>query len=541
MTAPYRPDSSAGGSVNTPSWHTSLAHHRPVEPVVATEGRATPRSPDIIGMGALNVDYIASATGLSDYAAEQVAESTSRFEWNNEGQAAGDYIDGVMNQLGAESLTAALGGSAWNTLFTLAAMETDVRLGYVGVLGREEAVGLSFAGQMDRLRIDRSHVFERRGERCGMCLSFIDDGERVLLTEPGANREMGLLLQENFDDVVTYLAAAKLVHVTSFLDDVTPEVVADLLEEATRRNHRLVVSIDPGHDWAMHPSEAVLRIIRLSRVLFLNYREFKALAGYRHGESDEVLGERVTARCADDSLVFVTKRYDLVEVFTRRGAESRAHRFVHEFSDPERGIEDATGAGDVFAASVLAALFSNLLQVELGSYLGLTLARHKMRHLAFSGHSRFPDLTRGFLQVKEKSAAPTGGNAVVLAHDGDPQWDVVEQFLGNAGVPAVVMSPHDEGLMPSSLMTQQLHRASFAICVLRPGESGSRPDDRLVHYVGFLQGRYGFSRVAVLAEEGTAEFSNISGLLRLDFRPRRVEQAFVELDRMLRREGVVVR
>ena len=40
----------------------------------------------------------------------------------------------------------------------------------------------------------------------------------------------------------------------------------------------------------------------------------------------------------------------------------------------------------------------------------------------------------------------------------------------------------------------------------------------VVHEAGLFQGRLGFTRAIVLLEEGCAEFSNIQGLQRSDFR-----------------------
>jgi hypothetical protein len=58
---------------------------------------------------------------------------------------------------------------------------------------------------------------------------------------------------------------------------------------------------------------------------------------------------------------------------------------------------------------------------------------------------------------------------------------------------------------------------------------------------GIFQGRYGFGRVAILAEEGCDTFSNIAGLIRMDFPAGRITSTFLELERMLRREGLMRR
>ena len=56
---------------------------------------------------------------------------------------------------------------------------------------------------------------------CGICLSFSEAGERTLLTHAGANEYMADHLDGEFTNLVEYLADARVIHVTSFLDDNT--------------------------------------------------------------------------------------------------------------------------------------------------------------------------------------------------------------------------------------------------------------------------------------------------------------------------------
>lgn len=47
----------------------------------------------------------------------------------------------------------------------------------------------------------------------------------------------------------------------------------------------------------------------------------------------------------------------------------------------------------MFAAGALAALASERLHIELGSVLGMVLARHKLRYVGTLGHSGFAKIT----------------------------------------------------------------------------------------------------------------------------------------------------
>lgn len=501
---------------------------------------------DLVGFGAFNIDYIASASRLSQAMDDSITESTARFEWNREGPVGQEAIMEAIRNLGAASLSCSLGGSAWLTIFTLANLGIDIRLGYVGVLGRVETPGLSFIDQMDELKVDRSMIGRYPDQACGLCLSYIDDTDRVMLTHPGANYEMHRYLKENFDAVAAYLASARFVHVTSFLDENTPRQVLRVLTRAKELNPAMRISFDPGYDWAAHPGEDVEGILAVTDLLFVNYREFKALGRYIHGESDEIIARKVLARCSPHCIVFVTKRYDFTESFQYIRERLAAQRFRLRRPLRDAELEDATGAGDVFAAAVLSSLISNQLHVELGAYLGLSLARQKLARPGAGGRALPIDLSNGFLQQAEPvSVVKPNTSDVFLVHHQSPYRDQVIRFvrdecgvrvreLDTAGV-----AEHEVRLATSDMVDQ----GSFAICLLHCDETmqdgRSRADQSIIYQAGVFQGRYGFGRVALLAEEGCDTFSNIAGVVRLDFPQRQVDTTFFELRRMLLREGLL--
>jgi hypothetical protein len=331
--------------------------------------------------------------------------------------------------------------------------------------------------------------------------------------------------------------------VTSFLDEETPAEVLRVLARAKELNRRLRLSFDPGFDWADHPSAAVEGILALTDLLFVNYREFKALGRYEYGEPDDAIARKVLRRCGAGCTVFITKRYDFVQVYRRPGADLLAYRFQVTRPARETELEDATGAGDVFAAAVLGSLTSRRMQVELGAFLGLSLARHKMRRRL--GHMDLPDLSTGFLQQSEPDGRLTAGQpGVVLAHDGDPQAVAVREFSEqHCGLRTYELNSAsaDEPEL-NAVLRESLDRCNFAICLLTTRDTTTtRADQKLVYQAGVLQGRYGFGRVALLVEEGCDTFSNVAGLIRLDFPHGRVNSTFVELERMLERENLVRR
>ncbi|MER7009712.1 PfkB family carbohydrate kinase [Dactylosporangium sp. NPDC000555] len=474
--------------------------------------------------------------------ADWVVESAARFEGNVEGRASEEVILAVIDQLGSSSLQTALGGSAWNTVFALSQMRVGVRCGYVGVLGEVGMLGLSFTHQMDLLGIDRRWVHKLPMRPSGMCLSYIDDGERTLLTCPGANLHMATYLRQHRERIAQYLASARIVHVTSLLDGESPVEQLAVLALAKELNPAMVITFDPGHDWALNPTEAILGILRLADYVFVNFREFKALGNYRHGQLDSEVAWTLLARCGPGATVFVTKRYDFVEVFRsgRGGLTTEQFRLALPLT-AETGLEDATGAGDVFSAAVLAGLASREIQAELGSLLGLSLARHKLRG------SGLPALAHGFLQIRESlTRERPRPNGVFLSHDGTPPSLDLREFLEiDCRLTVFELDRSDSQIPVADAMRMILTKCSFAVCVLTVGaataDGQGRADQDVVHQAGIFHGRYGFGRVAMLVEDGCEMFSNAAGLIRLPFPRGRVDATFLEIERMLVREGLIER
>lgn len=172
-----------------------------------------------------------------------------------------------------------------------------------------------------------------------------DGGERTLLTHTGANTRIAAHVRERFEEIAGYLAAARAVHVTSFLDPDGGAVLHRLLVEVRRRSPGTLISFDPGHVWSAEPTADVLAMAAMSDYLLVNGREFERLG-------------RVRTRAEGAAVV---KYPDRVEVHRPGTVERYAHRPL-----PDREVEDATGAGDVFAAGLLAALVADRAPLGAG-------------------------------------------------------------------------------------------------------------------------------------------------------------------------------
>jgi sugar/nucleoside kinase (ribokinase family) len=504
---------------------------------------------DVIGVGMVNLDYIASASSHRQRDSEAMLEIRERFEHGAESVVDEGTIVRVLEQLGGrDTLQLSLGGSAFLAIQALASTGLGLRLGFVGVAGRSPDVSLSPLRRLDQLGIDRSRLRLDLDRSSGMCISYIHEGERTLLTWAGANAGFAGYVDDELDALAEYLARARHVHVTSLLDPASATRLCTLVEEAKRRNPELKVSFDPGHAWCVDQPAAAMGLLRVADYLFLNYREFKLLGGQGElGEfqPDEGTAARVLSRCGPSCAAVVLKRYDRVLVYRRRGERVTGEEYGHQPLDVDV-IEDATGAGDVFAAGMLAAMTSDQLRLELGSLLGMKMARHKLRHVGDRGYPEFTTVAQRFLRSwgaeREAQLRPPG---VFIAHGGSPLWRSVVDFLReelDLDVHYFEKACPDSNEVTATL-NEQLRRCSFAVCVLtgedEMADGGRRARQNIVHEAGLFQGRYGFQRVAMLADERCELPSNLSGLVRLDFQAPHIEQTFANLMRHLRREGLL--
>jgi len=509
--------------------------------------RATGPMLDVVGVGMLNLDYIACASSHRRRDPEAILEITERFEHGVESVVDEDTIREVIGQLGGrETLSPSLGGSAFLAIHALANMDLGLRLGYVGLAGQSPDPTLSPLKLMDRLGIDRSAVHVDRERTSGMCVSYIQDGERTLLTWPGANVGFGRYVDERMDELAAYLANARCIHVTSFLDAAIAGRLVALVEAAKRLNPDVRVSFDPGHAWCVERHPDVMRLLKLADFLFVNHREFRALSGLGEiASNDRAIAEAVLGSCGQRCSTLVLKRYDRILLFRRREDEVVEEDYRHEPLGADV-IEDATGAGDVFAAAMLAAITSHHLQFELGTFLGMKMARHKLHTVGDRGYEQFSPIARRFLRSweaeQEVQLRPRG---IFVAHGISPLWRSVRDYLRDdlgLDVHHFEAAPHDSEEITVAL-EEYLRRCSFAVCVLanedRMATGASRARQNVIHEAGLFQGRYGFRRVALLVESGCELPSNVGGLVRHDFHGRHIEHTFTHLARHLRRENVL--
>jgi predicted nucleotide-binding protein len=98
-----------------------------------------------------------------------------------------------------------------------------------------------------------------------------------------------------------------------------------------------------------------------------------------------------------------------------------------------------------------------------------------------------------------------------------------------------------ESIVP--VLEKMLSEATFAVLVLTAEDETqagqARARQNVVHEAGLFQGKLGFGKAVLLVQQGIEHFSNVDGLQHIPFAGEAIEQTFYELQRVLKREGLI--
>ena len=194
---------------------------------------------DVIGVGALNVDRI--------YAVPKFVR------------------DGAQIVLAS---SVAAGGSSANTVYALGKL--GLKCGFVGVIG-DDPDGRLITQSFAEVGVDGARIVTKQDRPTGRVLCLADGkGNRAMYVEAGASE---LLTHEDVD--VSYLASARLVHLSSFAGDM-PSVVQMGLSRELPPETRVTLSLDALY--ARRGLAILGGLIGRCDVLFANQEEVERVA-----------------------------------------------------------------------------------------------------------------------------------------------------------------------------------------------------------------------------------------------------------------------
>lgn len=134
---------------------------------------------------------------------------------------------------------------------------------------------------------------------------------------------------------------------------------------------------------------------------------------------------------------------------------------------------------------------------------------------------------------------------VFIGHGRSVLWARLKIFI-NDELGLDVISYESESRIGDSIvliLQKMLDEASFAVLILtaedETAEGTKRARQNVIHEAGLFQGRLGFKKAVLLKQEGLEDLSNVAGLQYIGFQGDRIDQTFYELQRVLKREGLL--
>lgn len=148
------------------------------------------------------------------------------------------------------------------------------------------------------------------------------------------------------------------------------------------------------------------------------------------------------------------------------------------------------------------------------------------------------------VKPKQKSKS-SGGGKVFIGHGRSKLWARIQLFLQD-DLRMNTLTFESESRTSESIVNILdgfLNESSFAILIMTAEDETLdgqiRARQNVIHEAGLFQGRLGFDKVVLLKQYGTEEFSNIAGLQYIPFTDDNVEQCFYELQRKLKKTGLI--
>ncbi len=221
-----------------------------------------------------------------------------------------------------------LGGSALYS--SIAASKFDVRVGVVGVVGRDRSV--EFYDVFREVGIDVSGIEEREGK------TFFWEGKYLA----DMNRRQTVSLDLGvFADFVPKVPSVYKGCDCLFLANISPKLQWQVLEAIEPK----IVAMDTMDHWIVSFKDELIELLSKVDIFFLNEEESFLLSGKSNVFR---AGECILRHMPSDGIV-VIKRGDSGAVLMNR----EIRRFIPSY--PLEEVKDPTGAGDCFAGGFLSA------------------------------------------------------------------------------------------------------------------------------------------------------------------------------------------
>lgn len=296
---------------------------------------------DVIVLGGAAVDWVAEVDALPRQDGIALARSYARYP----------------------------GGSAANVAVGTARL--GYRTGFIGKLGDDED-GRWLLRCFAEEGVDTQAVVIERNRATGSCFIAVDQqGERIIIGLPGAT-----ILESAQELRLSYLERCRALYIgPAYL-----EIATEAMNAVHQRSG--IVIYAPSGAWGSGGLEDIASAVREADVLLVSRAEAEALTGLR-----SPLSAAQRLRQVGPQVV--------IETLGREGALVLAgDRIAEAPAFPVANVRDTTGAGDAFAAGLIAG-FLDGHDWPTAARIGCAVASLKIRHLgARSGLPTREEVTR---------------------------------------------------------------------------------------------------------------------------------------------------
>lgn len=357
---------------------------------------------DVIGIGAINYDFIFEFHPGTEETRPLAPEAGT--EDLGDAQRGAVVEDHILKRIARSSdYIAEVGGSAYRAIKTISAIGLGLSTSYVGVYSlpqdAERKAGLSVDPDVEFGHLANTEwLFEEREAPPGRALVKLRRGLRHSIEiAPGSNITLrdkvlareGKLQNRSGDQqgrrpaFTEFLASGRWIHLTSLSDFEQFEFFVGRVCDAKRLNPNLRFSIDPGDEYTRRYGHRLSNAFAAADYVFLSQKEFDNITGggdFPWRNRVDAVGALADAQATFSTQVLIVKSANKHVLLNYLQDNPLRRTFWHaRLWRPQ--IRNDTGAGDVFAGGVIAALLSPFLLSHQPApiKLGAALSAVRMR------------------------------------------------------------------------------------------------------------------------------------------------------------------
>ncbi len=537
---------------------------------------------DVIGIGAINLDYVYSRDD------NQYTSQTVREELTGSLRTIDEEIRNIMldnENLDKLPIHTQIGGAALLTLKAVCEQSKELTVSYVGVRGKlgvsNRGIGplnsdAAVKGELNFLH-NKEWLFTADSEEpdqvIGKALINLRNTYghgRTMRVSPGANNQLLSRIrrkeeeQNEKNSFSSFLSTAKWIHISSLsaFDDFK-EIVADI-DKAKKINPRLKASIYPGSFYTSEKRSELEDHWKVFDYVFLTNSELNNLANsHQRDISKEEKYRRlreylVRSDALTTNVVLIAEDADCEVINFASG-----RRFSHPLIEKMKPSQDAngTGASSYFIGGFIATLLSDQYGLQAALEAGVNAYKRRIteNENVLSTHpvsvpipSKIGDATSS--KKRDTESAPTRTPAankkvfVVYGHDQVARTQLEAMLRRWDLEPLILDQLPYSGRTIIEELEACLDQANYGIVLATPDDIGYPKDDEakwkyrarqnVVLELGMLLSRLGRKNVAILLSKAeNIEYpSDIKGLRYIGFKDN-VEETTLELAREMQNCG----